>query len=141
MNIYLSHARKDSDLALKLAKRLADAGLTVLHPEADGTSDENWAMKIGKALKKSDFMVFLLTPGAFEGDWLRMDLEYALGSKKYEGHVFSVFVGPSQQASKEIPWILRSLPHRSVKAPKNLDEVAEEIASQCNAAETSSSHA
>jgi hypothetical protein len=45
-------------------------------------------------------MVVLLTPGALASGWLRQDIEFALGSKKYEGRVFSVFVGPALEAGK-----------------------------------------
>src|SRR5438045_702562 len=106
MKIYISHARKDSRLALTLATQLEAEGLTVLHPETEISPGDNWAKKVGKALQDSEFMVFLLTPGAFEADWMREDVGFALGLKKYDGHVFSVVVGPKLAASKDIPWIL-----------------------------------
>ena len=59
MKLFISHARKDNDLALKLAGRLESEGFTVLRPEMDIAPDENWATKVGKALEDSDFMVFL----------------------------------------------------------------------------------
>jgi hypothetical protein len=140
MNIYVSHARKDSNLALELAGRLRKEGLTVVHPELEITPDGNWALKIGKALKKSDFMVFLLTPGTLEADWVRMDLEFALGSKKYEGRVFSVFIGPALAAGKEVPWILLKQPHRRLESADGFGKVAKEIAALCSATEPSSSN-
>src|SRR5687768_14990288 len=123
MNIYLSHAPKDSGLASQLAARLEREGLTVLRPEIDIEPGDNWAKKIGKALEDSDFMVFLLTPGALDAGWLRKDIEFALGSKKYEGRVFSVFAGPPPQAGKDMPWILLRLPHRRIETAKEFGEV------------------
>jgi hypothetical protein len=141
MSIYLSHARKDSDLALQLAKRLKHEGLTVLHPETDFASGENWAKEIGEALDSSDFMVFLLTPGAMQGDWMRKDVEFALGSKKYDGRVYSVLVGPTMEAGNDVPWILLRQPHRHVESAKAFGKVAKEIAAQCGTPESSSSNA
>ncbi|GEM_PF-802467 len=141
MNIYLSHARKDSGLALQLAERLKSEGLVVLHPETEIVTGENWAKKIGKALQDADFMVFLLTPGAFDGDWMRMDVEFALGSRKFEGRVFSVFVGPASQLSTDVPWILLKLPHRQVESARSLHRVANEVKAQCTATERIASHA
>src|SRR5438874_656684 len=111
MNVYISHARKDADLALRLAKRLEDMDLTVVHPQSDGMPGENWASELGKALQDAEFMVILLTPGAFERDVVRMDVEFALGAEKFDGRVFTVFVGPTKLAGKNVPWILLSLPH------------------------------
>jgi hypothetical protein len=141
MNIYLSHARKDSGLALQLAKRLKREGLTVLHPEADLAPGENWAKEIGEALEDSDFMVFLLTPGAMQADWVRKDVEFALGSPKYEGRVRTVFVGPTMQAGDDMPWILLMLPHNQVESSRDFGPIAKQIAAQCNAAQSSSSNA
>jgi hypothetical protein len=141
MKIYLSHARKDSSLALQLADQLEAKGFTVLHPEADLTPGENWATKIGDALEKSDFMVFLLTPGAAESDSLRNNIDLALSGTKYEGRVYSVVYGPTYQAGKDVPWILLKLPHGQVESAKGFAKVAKEIAAQSTECEKSSSHA
>ena len=141
MSIYLSHARKDSELALQLAKRLKREGLTVLHPATDRAPGENWAKEMGEALDKSDFMVFLLTPGAMEADWVRKDVEFALGSQKYEGRVYSVLMGPTAEAGNDVPWILLKQAHRRVESSKAFGKVAKEIAEQCSAAESSTSNA
>jgi hypothetical protein len=131
MKIFISHAHKDLGLALQLADRLKDAGLTVSHPGMDVAPGENWAIKVGKALQRSDFIVFLLTPGALEADWVLKDVEFALGAKKYDSRVFSVFVGPTLQAGKDMPWILLKLPHRQVESAKGLGDVAQDIAALC----------
>ena len=133
MSIYLSHARKDRELALQLADKLKRQHLTVFDPESEIKPGENWAKAIGEAMQSSDFMVFLLTPGSMDADWLRQDIEFALGSRKLEGRVFSVFVGPSDAAAKDVPWILSKLPFRNVESAKRLEEVAKDIASHCAA--------
>jgi hypothetical protein len=141
MKVFISHALKDSGLALQLADQLAGAGLTVLYPGTEIAPGENWAMKIGKALQRSEFIVFLFTPGAFSADWLRKEVEFALGSMKYEGRVFSVFVGPTLETGKDMPWILLRLPHRQVESAKKFGEVAKDIAALCTDAEAGSPHA
>jgi hypothetical protein len=144
MNIYLSHARKDIGLALQLAERLESEGFTVLHPETDPEPGGNWASKIAKALKSSDFMVFLFTPGAMESDTVHNDVELALGSKKYEDRVFSVIVGATNRAypaGNDVPWILLKQPHKQVESAKGFAKVVKEIAAQCANSNESSSHA
>lgn len=115
MKVFLSHARKDNALAHQLARQLTRGGFTVWLAEEEIAPGDNWAMKAGKALEDSDWMVILLTPAALESDCLRQDIEFALGARKYEGRVFSVFVGPPLQAGKHMPWILLRLPHRLVE--------------------------
>ena len=103
MNIYLSHARKDSVVALQLARRLESEGFAVLHPETEIVPGENWAAKVSGALRDSEFMVFLMTPGALESDILRHNIELALSSKKYAGRVFTVVLASTYHSLSD-PW-------------------------------------
>ena len=127
MKIFLSHARKDSALARQLADRLTRVGFTVWIADDQIVPGENWAKKIGKALDASELMVVLLTPRALESDSVRQDIEFALSSRKFEGRVFSVFVGSTLEAGKDMPWILLKLPHRQVESAKDFSGVAKEI--------------
>lgn len=127
MKLFLSHARKDESLARELGERLARGGFTVWMSEDQIGPGENWAKKIGKALDESELMVILLTPKALESDWLRQSIEFAIGSKKYEGRVFSVFVGPTLEAGKDLPWILLKLPHCQVESARNFGAVVKEV--------------
>jgi hypothetical protein len=129
MNVFLSHARKDSALARQLAERLTRAGLTVWIADDQIVPGENWAKKIGKALDAAGLMVILLTPRALESDSVRQDIEFALSSRKFEGRVFSVFVGSTLEAGKDMPWILLKLPHARVESAKDFPDVVKEIQS------------
>ncbi|MCI0335287.1 MAG: toll/interleukin-1 receptor domain-containing protein [Planctomycetes bacterium] len=125
MKIFLSYARKDIALARELAKQLSRVGFDVWNSDEAIAPGDNWAKKIGKALDDSHLMVILLTPKAMESDWLRQEIEYALGSRKYEGRVFTVFAGPVLEAGKDMPWILLRLPHRQVDHNDFTDAVSE----------------
>jgi hypothetical protein len=103
MKIFLSHARKDVTLAYQLAEQLRRGAFDVWLSEDEIVPGENWAKKVGKALDDAEMIVLLLTPAAMQSDSLQQDMEFALGSRKYENRVFSVFVGPTAQAGKEIP--------------------------------------
>jgi hypothetical protein len=127
MKVFLGHARKDSVLAHQLAERLTRGGFAVRLPEDEIAAGENWAKKTGKALDDADLMVLLLTPAAMDSDSLRQNLEFALGSRKYEGRLFSVFVGPALEAGKDMPWILLKLPHRRVESARSFGEVVKDV--------------
>jgi hypothetical protein len=86
-------------------------------------------------------MVILLTPGALESDWQRRNIEFALGTKRFAGRVFSVFVGPTLQAGKDMPWILLKLPHRQVESARDFGDVVKEIQMLRNNLDVSRSNA
>jgi TIR domain len=127
MKIFLSHARKDVSKAYQLSEELRRVGFAVWLSEEEIAPGDNWAEKTGRALKEAELMVLLLSPGAMESDSLRQNLEFALGARKFEGRVFSVFVGPTLKAGKDMPWILLKLPHSQVESAKEFGEVAKEI--------------
>lgn len=105
MNIFISHSGKDSDFARTLRTKLDKAGLKVLDPQNDHSAGDNLALAVGKALERADAMVFLMSPDAAHSEWIRLELEYALGNARFKGRVVPVLVKPTN----ELPWILNRL--------------------------------
>lgn len=102
---------------------------------------DNWAKKVGKALASSELMVVLLTPKGRESDCLRHDIDFALGSRKYEHRVFSVLAGVEAKASKDVPWILLKLPHCQVESAEEFRDAVRKIQALGNGSYLSHSHA
>ncbi len=109
MRVFISHSRKDTPVARQLARRLSEAGLKVWFPEDEILPGDNWALKVGQALEESDLMVVLVTPHAFESEWLKEETQYALTAEQYKGRLIPVFLGPQSETSSDMPWILRKL--------------------------------
>jgi len=109
MQVFISHASKDKAVARHLAHRLTDAGLKVWIPEDEILPGDNWAKKVGEALEESDLMVVLITPHAFESEWLKEEIQYALTSEHYQGRLIPVFLGDNTETPTDVPWILRKL--------------------------------
>ena len=54
-------------------------------------------------------MVVLITPHAFESEWLKEEIQYALTSEHYQGRLIPVFLGDKTETLTDVPWILRKL--------------------------------
>jgi hypothetical protein len=111
MQVFISHAREDTELVHKVAAFLKASGFDVV---GDQTQEilpgENWAERIAQALKESQAMVVLLTPAALASSWVQAEISYALGQPSYAHRLIPVFVGNREQIPEEkIPWILRRL--------------------------------
>ena len=78
-------------------------------PEDEILPGDNWAKKVGQALEESELMVVLITPHAFESEWLKEEIQYALTAEQYKGRLIPVFLGSQSETSSDIPWILRKL--------------------------------
>ncbi len=109
MQVFISHSSKDKAIAQRLAHRLIESGLKVWIPEDEIFPGDNWAKKVGAALEESDIMVVLITPHAFESEWVKEEIQYALTSEHYQGRLIPVFLGHETEIPADAPWILRKL--------------------------------
>ena len=103
MQVFLSYSDADRDFARQLASQLSKRGCEVWDPSDQVFPGDNGPLKIGEALKESKAMVVLLSPDSMKSEWVRGEIQYALGSRNYEGRLFPVLVRPT----RGIPWILR----------------------------------
>jgi TIR domain len=105
MKIFISHAEPDQSFAKDLARRLSKEGLAVWNPYEELSPGDNWASGIGQALAQSDAVLVLLSPDSVDSEWVRHEIEYALGSMKLQNRLLPVVVRPTEG----IPWILERL--------------------------------
>ncbi len=106
MKVFVSHSAEDREVAKELASGLANAGFKTWDPAEALFPGDNWASEIGKALQESDAMVVLISPDSMKSDWVRHEVDYALGSARFKGRLIPVIVKPT----KDIPWILKRFP-------------------------------
>lgn len=118
--VFLSYAQSDRRFAERLAKDLAAAGFAVWSGQ-DVLPGDNWARKTGEALDESDAMVVIVSPDAAKSEWVRREVEFALGSPRYAGRLIPVVITPTD----EMPWILDRL--RPVSVKKSGGEVSQQV--------------
>jgi hypothetical protein len=122
MQIFLSYARADEDFAKALSSQLTRRGLSVWTTDDEILPGDNVWLRIGEALRKSRAMVVLVSPDSMRSEYVRHEIEYALGDPNYEGRVFPVQVRPTE----DVPWILRKF--KSFDARQSAAKVSESIA-------------
>ncbi len=122
MQIFLSYARADEDFAKALSSQLTRRGLSVWTTDDEILPGDNVWLRIGEALRKSRAMVILVSPDSMRSEYVRHEIEYALGDPNYEGRVFPVQVRPTD----DVPWILRKF--KSFDARQSAAKVSESIA-------------
>lgn len=130
MQVFISHASRDRELASHLAEELSAAGFTVWNPEEEIVPGDNWANVRGKALDDSDLLVALITRGALEeSELLRGEIQYALTSKSFEERIIPVLVRfVTFQAGKDVPWILLKMnPVYVPGTPEGFAEVIDRV--------------
>ena len=126
MNVFISYAQADEEWAQSLRSGLAKAGFEVSDPAGEVAAGENLHLEIGKALKRADAMVVVLSPDSASSRSVRAEIEYALGSSQFRDRLIPVLVKPTDN----LPWILRK--QRFVRASKDVAKTVREIAGALN---------
>lgn len=75
--MFISHSSEDRNIAHQLADRLSATGIDVWRDD-EILPGENWAMKVGEALERSDLMVVLVTPNSSRSESVSREVQYAL---------------------------------------------------------------
>lgn len=122
MQVFVSYAASDREIASGLAKHLEKEGFEVWVADARLYPGENWSSAIGQALEDSDAMVVLLSPDSVKSHRVRTEIDFALVSSKYKERLIPVLIKPT----KDFPWILENL--SIIKAGRNAAETARKIA-------------
>jgi TIR domain len=105
LKVFLSYAQSDGKWARELSEHLEAAGFEVFDPIGQLLPGDNWSLEIGKALDDSQAMVVLISPAAVQSSWVQREIQYALGSEKYQDRLIPVEVEPTT----DFPWVLRHL--------------------------------
>jgi len=88
--IFLSHSSRDRTFALRLARVLSDHGLPVWFSPTELVPAQEWHDEIGAALARCDWFVVVVSPNAIKSQWVRRELVYALGDRRYGGRIVPV---------------------------------------------------
>ncbi|CAK0757154.1 Toll/interleukin-1 receptor domain-containing protein [Gammaproteobacteria bacterium] len=105
MNVFLSYSQKDREWAKAVAERLQSADFMVWDSETDLYPGDNFALKIAEALENADAMVVFISPDSLASEWVKHEIEFALGSTRLSGRLIPVVVRPTEK----LPWILQKL--------------------------------
>jgi hypothetical protein len=106
IHVFLSYAAPDRGWARQLSEALEAAGVHVLDPASEVLPGDNIHLEIGRALDRSEAMVVLISPQSNESSWVQQEIQYALGSEKFQDRLIPVEVEPTDG----YPWVLRHLP-------------------------------
>src|SRR5438093_13693244 len=90
-------------VARELAKRLRNEGLDVWESDADILPGDNPAREMADALATADVLLVLVSPDSVKSQWVRREIDYALGSKRLQNRLLPVVV----RSTDDVPWILQ----------------------------------
>lgn len=85
--VFLSHSSRDLSFASRLAKSVSRAGIPVFFSKKNIRGAQEWHDEIGKALKRCNWFLLLLSPYSVKSKWVKHELLYALKENRFRGKI------------------------------------------------------
>ena len=102
--VFLSHSTKNKASASALAKTLGNHGVPVWYSPRTIRGAQQWHDEIGKALRRCDWFLVMLSQCSVGSKWVKMDLSYALNHSQYDDHILPVQIEKCQP--EQLSWTL-----------------------------------
>ena len=90
--VFLSHSSENKEVTKKIAETLRNHNIPVWHSDTNIKGAQQWHDEIGRALRRCDWFVVLLTSDAIDSKWVKMELGYALNHSQYDEHILPVLL-------------------------------------------------
>jgi len=102
--LFLSHSSKNLKAASSLAEVIRVHGVPVWYSTTNIRGAQRWHDEIGRALRRCDWFLLLLSKAAVTSKWVKHELTYALNHSQYEDHILPVMI--EQCDYEKLSWTL-----------------------------------
>jgi TIR domain len=92
--VFLAYSSKDVKEAATIVGALGKMGLKIWW-DRELPARSEWAFEIGRALKRSDSMIILITPRSMDSDLVMWELRYGISHANFRERVFPVMIEPT----------------------------------------------
>lgn len=105
--VFLSHSVRDAVFVKRLAGSLRGARLRCWYSGRHIVGASQWQDAIGKALRRCDWFVIVLSPSSVESEWVKRELSYALGHSRYGNRIVPLLLRACKP--DHLSWVLSTL--------------------------------
>jgi hypothetical protein len=105
--VFLSHATQNRAFATRLAAVLRGHKVPVWYSRTNLVGAQEWHDEIGKALKRCDWFIVILTPSATSSVWVKRELLVALQDARFHERILPVLYRPCDP--DPLSWTLSSM--------------------------------
>jgi len=103
---FLSHSSKNREFVSHLANELRRHGVPVWYSETNILGAQQWHDEIGKALRRCDWFIIVLSPDAVDSMWVKRELIFTLQDQRFEDKILPILYQPCEYT--KLSWVLPS---------------------------------
>jgi hypothetical protein len=105
--LFISHSDLDRHFADSIATTLRDHGIPVWYSQTGIIGAQQWLDEIGKALKRCDWFIVILSPNSVRSRWVKQEVAFALNASKFDDKLIPVLYQPCDH--EDLSWPLSVL--------------------------------
>ena len=102
--VFLSHSSNNLSMAISIVNTLRNHGVPVWFSPTNIMTAQQWHDEIGKALRRCDWFMILLSNATINSRWVKRELHYALSHNQYDDHIMPVIIENCEY--EELSWTL-----------------------------------
>ena len=102
--VLVSHSHKDQAFVEWLVGVLRRRRIPAWNGDAEIQGARQWHDEIGRALKRCDWFILVLSPDAVASTWVKRELLYALQQDRFEGRIAPLLYRACDY--EQLSWIL-----------------------------------
>lgn len=88
--VFLSHSSRNRAFVSRLADLLARHDIPAFFSERHIVGAQEWHDQIGKALRRCDWFLLILSPNSVNSKWVKSELMYALNDDRYRERIVPI---------------------------------------------------
>lgn len=115
--LFLSHSSDNKKLANGVAETLRNHGVPVWFSPTNIRTSQQWHDEIGKALRRCDWFLVLLSRSSVKSKWVKMELSFALNHSQYDDHIIPVKIDTCDH--EDLSWTLGVFQMAKLNASKH----------------------
>ena len=121
--IFVSHAVKDRRFADRLVAALRANGFNVWYSDIHLAGADDWQDEIGKALRRCDWFLVVLSKNAIDSMWVSREVKFAQANKRLHGKIVPVYCRTCEIG--KLSWVLETIQY--VDFRKDFDAGLEQL--------------
>jgi len=121
--VFISHSSQDKEITARIAETLRNHRIPVWYSATNIRGAQQWQDEIGKALKRCDFFLVLLSNNSIASEWVKRELAYALNHGQYTENILPILLEGCDYES--LSWTLGSF--QMIDLARNYEEGCRDI--------------
>jgi hypothetical protein len=105
-DVFISHSSRDRVFVEKIVAVLRRHGIACWYAPTNILGAQQWQDEIGRALRRCNWFLLVLSKNALKSKWVKRELAYALEDDRYNDRILSIVKTPGKYF--DLSWTLSS---------------------------------